>query len=308
MKREIIGQGAIKVKIAAAVICVLILLLIPCSMGMVQEAIFEMDDPVGDDYGPGTYVYPKSAEFVPGIFDLTNFKVSKTESDVVFEFKYKDLGGNPWGSNYGFSFQFQQVYIDKDGKSGSGRTDTVGANLLVDPANAWEVAITVGPSWEGSEAQANWIIVGTTTHEWEIEVSADEVSNSVIAKVPIALIGEPTNEWVYTVITGSWDTGHMRAIGIEAEDWLGGGADENAIIAGVVPLAYDILVPKGMDQSTVLKSYDTEAETFAVVPAVPPRTMGLLVKILAVIIPVIVAIIVVVVVVIVVKRKKQRGR
>ena len=98
--------------------------------------------------------------------------MSKTASDVVFEFEYKNLGGNPWGSKYGFSFQFQQVYIDKDGKKGSGRTDTVGANLLVDSANAWEAAITVGPSWD-SEAQANWLLVGTTTHEWEIDIYSE---------------------------------------------------------------------------------------------------------------------------------------
>ena len=294
MKRGIVARGTAKVKRAALVVGVVSLLLVPCSVAVAQEVIFEMDDPVGDDYGPGTYVYPMVGDFVPDLFDLTHFRVSKTGSDVVFEFTYRDLGGNPWGSQYGFSFQFQQVYIDQDGKKGSGRTDTVGANLLVDSANAWEAAITVGPYWD-SEPQANWTMVGTTTHELKMAVSADEANNTVIAAVPIS---------VYAVITGPWDMGHMRAVGIDAEDWLGGGADTEAVIAGVAPLAYDILVPEGMEQTTVLQSYDTETGTFAAVPAVPPGGWLSLTVLLVIIGAAVVIAVIIVVIVVLAKRKK----
>ncbi|HAH97520.1 MAG TPA: hypothetical protein DCL69_11575, partial [Firmicutes bacterium] len=36
---------------------------------------FEMEDPSGDDYGPGTYLYPQNESFSPysGLFDLIRF-------------------------------------------------------------------------------------------------------------------------------------------------------------------------------------------------------------------------------------------
>jgi len=301
----------------AAVPLILLLVLSTISFAAAtSKVVFEMDDPVGDDYGPGTYTYPTAADFHTGMasndntsFDLTHFKVSADENYVVFEFTYDNLGGNVWTAAYGFSLQYPEVYIDKDRVSGSGKTSTYGANLQVASADAWEVALTIGPdpSWNPPAPNAVYIAEDNgdvTTYGGNMVISVD--NNTVIAKVPIALTGEPTDGWAYTVITGGWDTGHMRGIQIGApSDWIGGGADENALIVGVVPLAYDILVPKGMDQSTVLKSYDINAATatagYATVHAVSPATeapaSAFPLSTLAVIIVVIVVIIAVVAVV-----------
>ena len=42
-----------------------------------RTIVFEMEDPTGDDYGPGSYVYPANQLFEPfkGIFDLQKFSV-----------------------------------------------------------------------------------------------------------------------------------------------------------------------------------------------------------------------------------------
>ena len=49
--------------------------------------VWEADDPVGDDDGPGTYTYPTNPAFSPfsGIFDLTHFKVLHDPENVCFE-------------------------------------------------------------------------------------------------------------------------------------------------------------------------------------------------------------------------------
>ena len=49
------------------------------------HVFFEAVDPEGDDYGPGTYVYPRNKAFQPykGLFDLLSFKVSEAEEARV---------------------------------------------------------------------------------------------------------------------------------------------------------------------------------------------------------------------------------
>jgi len=51
----------------------------------------------------------------------------------------------------------------------------------------------------------------------------------------------------------------------------GGGADVNAVIAGVAPRVYDLLVPQGVKptQEEQLKSYDAQNNKLAVVRMIP---------------------------------------
>ena len=44
-----------------------------------------LTDPVGDDYGPGEYVYPYDPAFTPGSFDITRFRAYDQGSNVRFE-------------------------------------------------------------------------------------------------------------------------------------------------------------------------------------------------------------------------------
>ncbi len=243
------------------------------------QVAFEMMDPEGDDVGPGTYVYPKASPFVAGIFDLLHFKVETEGDKVVFYFQFKALGPadnpNPWGSQTGFCLQIMQVYIDTDRKSGSGRTDTFMANLDIDKANAWEIGLAIGPHWGNPDdfIKNNRVTKGEVDELGNIEVSADVATNRLIAKVPVDVIGTPTNKWAYSVLVGGWDgmgpTG-FRAVGVEAEDWVAGGADSMAVAAGVNPIPFDVLVPEGKDQLTILKTYTIDPPKFAVLYAIGP--------------------------------------
>jgi len=265
-----------------------VLLLVLSAVPVVgAEVVFEVTDPERDDKGPGTYVYPKADVFAPGIFDLLRFKVSKIAESATFEFEFKALGPpdtpNPWGSKTGFSFQFIHVYVDT---APGGRTDTFGPNVEISPADAWEIALTIGPFWD-SEPEANMIYLKEIKHALKMKISADPATITIKAEAPIELVGEPTKDWRYVVMVGSWDMGRFRSIGVAAEEWTGGGADSDAVIAGVAPLIYDIIVPEGENQYAILKGYDAKAGTLAqvlAVPAAPPVFPAVMVAIVAIVI------------------------
>jgi alpha-amylase/alpha-mannosidase (GH57 family) len=277
------------------------------------EIIFAYADPEGDDYGPGTYTYPTSYEFVAGVFDLLNFTVSKIDSNVMLKFQFKALGDNPWNGANGFCLQFIQVYIDKDGVSGSGKTSTFGARVNVSSADAWEIALRIGAGWSGSNvvSYAN----GTDTSEL-IDITL-EGEDTVVAKIPISIIGEVNETWKYTVLIVSWEgyspPYYVREIGVTAQAYIGGGADTDAVIAGVQPYVYDILAPQGTNQTNILSSYSISEKTYATVYAVgaeagpppPPPGQGIPIEYIIGIIVVIVVIVGAASVLLVKRRKKK---
>ena len=87
-----------------------------------EQVMFEMQDPAGDDYGPGMYTYPTNIAFSPGRghYDLINFKVFQDDDYVFFDFEFTLLD-NTWQADEGFSHQLIDLYIDT-GEEG-GRTD-----------------------------------------------------------------------------------------------------------------------------------------------------------------------------------------
>ena len=62
------------------------LLYVPKVIAVGEKVVFEMQDPIGDDCGPGNYTYPTNIAFSPGKshYDLVNFKVSEDDEHVFF--------------------------------------------------------------------------------------------------------------------------------------------------------------------------------------------------------------------------------
>ena len=59
-------------------------------------------------------------------------------------------------------------------------------------------------------------------------------------------IRSPTSEWEYVIIVGSQDgygIDYWRPVALEAEQWKCGGADPEALIAGLALRVMDMLVP-----------------------------------------------------------------
>jgi carbohydrate-binding DOMON domain-containing protein len=109
-----------------------------------QEVSFK--DPTGDDNGPGKYTYPTDTVYKAGSFDLTSFdlkvKGDKTEVSVGVNSNLED----PWRMGTGFSVQMIFIFIDTDGKEGSGSTSGLpGLNIKFAPTDAWDRCIILSP-------------------------------------------------------------------------------------------------------------------------------------------------------------------
>jgi carbohydrate-binding DOMON domain-containing protein len=113
--------------------------------GPVLAADVEFKDPVGDDKGPGTYIYPTDAVYTPGSFDFVDFKV-EDGSNLDFEVEVNDKLRDPWGMGVGFATQMVFIFIDTDGKDGSGHTQGLpGLNIEFAADSAWEKVVILSP-------------------------------------------------------------------------------------------------------------------------------------------------------------------
>jgi carbohydrate-binding DOMON domain-containing protein len=120
-----------------------------------QEVSFK--DPTGDDNGPGKYTYPTDPVYKPGSFDLTELKVKESGGKVNFEVSVNSALEDPWGMKVGFAVQMVFIFIDTDGKEGSGNTKGLpGLNIAFAPKDAWDRVVILSPQPPGrvkSEAE-----------------------------------------------------------------------------------------------------------------------------------------------------------
>jgi hypothetical protein len=198
----------------------------------------DLADPQGDDFGPGSYVYPTDAVYKAGSFDITRFQVVPQGEDVEFRVTVKSRIEDPWDSKAwggnGFSVQMAFVFIDMDRKEGSGVTAGLpGLNVRFAPANAWEKVVLLSPQ-------------GETRLNSEIDVkAADRKANIIIPKVTraqgrtlIAVVGRdqlggmPAATWGYQVATQSnegfpdkTDLLTRKVNEFEGQHRFGGGSD-----------------------------------------------------------------------------------
>ncbi len=189
-------------------------------------------DPTGDFKGPGWFAPPQNPVFKNGtVFDITRFEIryNATADALLFRVTFADLGGNPWGSETGFSVQYIQIYIsrgfpgnpwgtvsctilrpdDGDVAAGNAFFDDTTRFFCPDPANLtqfkytpgvrfssqapWDVAIFIGPKW-GDET-VNFVAVadvagGTISVSPLPRVYVE--GNTVVAVVPRELIPPTT--------------------------------------------------------------------------------------------------------------------
>ena len=95
-------------------------------------------------------MYPTDPVYKKGSFDMTEVKLADkgdtVQVKVSFATKIEDpWRSKDWGGN-GFSLQMVFIYIDKDGKAGSGHTGALpGLNVDFNPTAAWEKVLIVSP-------------------------------------------------------------------------------------------------------------------------------------------------------------------
>ena len=111
-----------------------------------QAQTVTLTDPTGDDDGPGGYIYPTDAVYTPGSFDLTELQVKAKGKNIEFKTTVKQRLDDPWGMDVGFAVQMMFIFIDTDGKEGSGHTEGIpGLNIQFAPSDAWEKVVILSP-------------------------------------------------------------------------------------------------------------------------------------------------------------------
>ncbi len=249
-----------------------------------------LQDPSGDDNGPGNYVYPTDKVYVKGAFDLRSLEVVPKGDTVEFHVKVGSRIEDPWDSKAwggnGFSVQMAFIHIDMDHKAGSGVQDSLpGTNVRFAADEAWDRVVLISPQ-------------GPTRVNAEIEQKASQWKDKIVVpkitrasgRTLIAVVstkdlgGLPAAGWGYQVLMQSnegfpakTDLLTRKVNEYEGQHRFGGGTDYDND-----PQVMDILASPakgGADeakaQHEALSKWNKEAtepkpEDLAVVPMVYP--------------------------------------
>ena len=157
--------------------------------------LYDAQDAIGDDNGPGNYLYPTASDFHPGAYDMTDFQVYDTGSTVTFRVQTRDLTptfGSPLGA------QLIDVYVHDPAAS---QTSTAASypqrNYTIGAAGKWSRMLEV-------QGFGQRFIDATGATAGTITISANQISRYITFSVTkAALGGTPASGWGFTVtLTG----------------------------------------------------------------------------------------------------------
>ncbi|MDH3306840.1 MAG: glycoside hydrolase [Acidimicrobiia bacterium] len=247
------------------------------------EVILEFADPVGDDHGPGTYVYPKEPVFPSGVFDLISAQVGVSGNSLVITVETQAPIQNPWGSPNGLAVQTLDVYIDADPGAGTGARRLIdGRNAALPDGYGWEYGITV-EGWEPAIYVADRSGETEETRPTFTVVTLGD-KGKLIVRVPLALLGQGSPaDWGYSIVLlgqeGFPSSGSRRVRDVieVAETWRFGGGANDLNHTRIIDVAW----PEAGVQEQGLGGYtpvtggsldDLMDDDFGTVPVfVPPR-------------------------------------
>jgi carbohydrate-binding DOMON domain-containing protein len=227
------------------------------SLPALADGKVTLKDPTGDDNGPGTYKYPTDTVYKKGSFDLTELTVEKKGDKVDFTVSVNANLEDPWNMKKGFSTQMVFIFIDTDGKEGSGHTDAPpGLNLQFAPSSAWDKLVILSPQEPARvrkevEAKAAALKADILIPE-HTKGSGKKISGSVDAK---ELTGDPS-QWGIQVVMQSnegFPSGNdlltRKVNEYEGQHRFGGGNDGDCD-----PNAIDILAGSAKGDASEIKA------------------------------------------------------
>jgi hypothetical protein len=234
--------------------------------------LFHITDPLGDDKGDGNYTYPKNERALPGIFDLTDFKISSANEMVNFQLQFANLSDVEIRSDTTFNGTFAAIAIDSDDKEGNGNTQLFfgNGNFEFSKKDAYDFVIEVSNAG---------ILVYDQDWVWHLlflkaDTQRDHIiRNEISFAIPQKIIGTPDSSWKIQVLAGgqkggyqntSYGVGKFMKVGEESTPDQGGGGTETDFN----PDVYDILTPKGKDQVQILSNYNVAKKRKAVIPMI----------------------------------------
>ncbi len=217
------------------------------------NSALDVTDPTGDDNGPGTYQYPTSGDFQPGAFDLTEFQVSQTDSDVYIQTTIRNLAPT-FGNSFGA--QLLDIFIHDPSISDTSTTAAFPSrNYSIASVDAWSERIEVqgfaAPVWVNAAGDS----LGS------LQMVVDQTSGTVTLILPKSAFGTVASGWTFTVaLTGQDGFSGDQARGFAAtpQPFLfgvcatGNGSPICGVDPGTVPKVIDTITPPGVDQDTEL--------------------------------------------------------
>jgi hypothetical protein len=244
-------------------------LFVPCGL-LAYE--LTLSDPSGDDYGPGTYLYPLDPVFTSGSFDMTAFSAEEAGSKVRFEVQIAGEIEDPWGSGSGFSLQSIDIYIDQDGIAGSGSVSALERrNFGFSASSAWEYVVWCAPPFDGFTTHV--IDAEGNTYYSGITVDVDQGNDVITVEVPESILGTPHPDWKYSVVMLSragFEPGRVRPVLENVGQWTLGGGDNGQWDSNVI----DLVTGPGVSQEALLANYNPSAGVCPIlinrVDAAPP--------------------------------------
>ncbi|MFP4378828.1 MAG: glucodextranase DOMON-like domain-containing protein, partial [Spirochaetales bacterium] len=234
------------------------------------ELVLSIEDPEGDDHGPGSYEYPSDTVFGPGVYDITSFSVEDEEEYLKFTVGLRGAIQNPWNSPINLSVQTVDIYLDIDPGTGTGARKLLEGRNAALPADAgWEFALWVEgwnqkvltPLDPGDPASAPAEMSGSP-----LRVRVDADSGRLIIRMPKSLLpsGVDPSEMGYTVVVLSQEgfpsagVRRVRNVARTAGQWVIGGAPAESVHHTRI---MDMVVPSSADvsQEELLSDYAVSA-------------------------------------------------
>jgi carbohydrate-binding DOMON domain-containing protein len=258
--------------------------------------VLTIDDPEGDDHGPGSYLYPSDSVFQAKTYDLRQFAVSEDEANLIFRFSFYGPLNNNWGAPNGMGIHTLDVYIDA--AEGGARKLLPGRNASLPAAQGWDFAIWAegwtpglyGPPAEGSPTPQQIGDAGT------LSILSDPGQRQITVRVPKRVLAEQLGVavdeldpagWRYLGVvlgqegfpaSGVW---RVRDVNTAAEQWRFGGAPANSTThTRIVDVAYpadftatqEDALSNFTPQNVPASQFDALSPgDFAQLPAVPAR-------------------------------------
>jgi alpha-amylase/alpha-mannosidase (GH57 family) len=246
-----------------------------------EQIIGSFDDPLNDDYGPGTYRYPTNAVFQPGMFDLKHVDIAVADQALIFHIAINGTIDNAWNTPIGLSVQTFDIYIDKDPGKGTGERKLLeGRNAVLPQQDGWEYALWV-EGWNQQVFTSNGNGVFTAQAGAQINVDVDP-TGSLTIRVPLAGPGEgDPAQWGYAIAmlgqenNPSAGVRRVRDISQIATEWSFGGAPDDTnhtrIIDALVPPGSSLSQEEALSRYTASQAKDTSTlglDSYATLPLV----------------------------------------
>ncbi|MBA3534813.1 MAG: hypothetical protein H0T73_23115, partial [Ardenticatenales bacterium] len=217
-----------------------------------STALITVQDPEGDDHGPGEYTYPNDAVFKAGAYDLTEFVVAEDENNMIFRFTFAGPVNNDWGAPNGMGIHTLDVYINTG--EGGARKLLPGRNASVPEENGWEIALwaegwtpgVYGPPAEGESSPSK--LAGGEAMTISTDPAQNKITIRVAKEALTEMLGGASVEaasWRYLAVvmgqegfpaSGVW---RVRDVNEQAEQYRFGGAPaESTTHTRILDVAY----------------------------------------------------------------------